>query len=574
MSEQPDADLLADLLVLWEDAWDQGEDLNAAELCGDRTDLVELLQKNITSLKQSAWMKRDPACPDGQERDEPPMTGTLAGRYRIECLIGEGGHGRVYKAYDEELERTVAIKVASTVTPTPDLLDEARRVAKLRHPNLVAVHDVARHDDQLFIISDYIEGRTLAEVIEQDELSITERVSLVAIVADALAYAHENGFVHRDIKPSNILIDMSGSPHVADFGIAASLDDLTTGRASSSGTLAYMSPEQLAAESQLIDGRTDVYALGVVLFETLTGRLPYKARTPLALREQILFRPAMSLHEALPTASSELEALCNRSLAKHPADRFQSAEEFARSLRSCKLTTRRAIPWKPVCFMLVGFAICCLLMVSWRVWNAEATNDLVRDGILHFDGHTRIVTNVERTLPVTLESWINPAPYRDENCQFIIGSDIPGDFGLGIAICGSLLSIEHIRGMVNSDASVVPGEWSHIAGVFTENETRLYLNGKLLVEAPGSTNERVTKFVIGNVGENNFLHYFRGQVRSLRISTGELYDKDFLPTADLRPIDSTVLSMASLQRDENNILTQSGKIVGRIERIDSSQKDQ
>lgn len=571
MSEQTDADFLADLLVRWEDAWDQGEDLSAAELCGERTELVEPLLKSIASLKQSAWMKRDPALADGYGHDEPPLTGSLAGRYRIESLIGEGGHGRVYKAYDEELERTVAIKVASTIKPTHDLLDEARRVAKLRHSNIVAVHDVARHGDQLFVVSDYIEGRTLAEVIENDGLSNAERVWLVAAVADALAYAHENGFVHRDIKPSNILIDKNGSPHVADFGIAASLDDLTNGRASSSGTLAYMSPEQLAAESQLIDGRTDLYSLGVVLFETLTGRRPYKARTPLALREQILFRPAMSLREALPTASSELDALCNRSLAKHPADRFQSADELAQALRSCNPKTRRAISWKPLGLVLSGFAICCVLMVSWWTWKSEATNELVRDGILHLDGHTRIVTNVERTLPATLEAWIKPDPYRDENCQFVIGSDIPGDFGLGIAICGSLLSIEHIKGMVNSDTSVVPGEWSHVAGVFTENETRLYLNGSLVAEAPGSTQERVTKFVIGNVGENNLLHYFRGQVRSARISTGELYNHEFVPTPDLLRLDSTVLVMVSPQPDDGNILTEDGSVVGQIERIAASQ---
>jgi len=565
MSEQTDADLLADLLVRWEDAWDQGEDLSAAELCGDRTDLVESLQKNIASLKQSAWMKRDPASLDCQGHDEPPLTGTLAGRYRIENLIGEGGHGRVHKAYDQELERTVAIKVASAVKPTPDLLDEARRVAKLRHPNLVAVHDVGRQDDQLFVVSDYIEGKTLAAVIERDELSLTERISLIAAVADALGYAHENGFVHRDIKPSNILIDENGSPHVADFGIATSLDDLTSGRASSSGTLAYMSPEQLAAESQLIDQRTDLYALGVVLFETLTGKLPYKARTPLALREQILFRPAMSLREAMPTASSELEALCNRSFAKHPSDRFQNADEFARSLRSCKLTTRRIFPWKPLGLVCVGFCICCVLVASWWAWNSKATDNFVQDGVLHFDGRTRIVTNVNRTLPVTLEAWVKPDPYRDENCQFIIGSDIPGEYGLGIAICGSMLSVEYVEGMVNSTAAIPPNRWSHVAAVFSEDETRLYLNGKLVETASGSTLGGETRFVIGNVGETNLISFYSGQIRSVRISAGEQYTGEF-KTKELQSNESTlVLIDGSATIQSGELVDASGQMVGRIE---------
>jgi serine/threonine protein kinase len=173
---------------------------------------------------------------------------------------------------------------------TPDLLDEARRVAKLRHSNIVAVFDVGRHNDQLFVVSEMIDGQTLADVIEIESLPPDVCLALTLAVATALQYAHEKGFVHRDIKPSNILIDQTGQPHVADFGIAATFDDLTTGRSGSAGTLAYMSPEQIAGENHLVDQRTDIYALGVVLYQMLTGQLPFKARTPLALREQILLR--------------------------------------------------------------------------------------------------------------------------------------------------------------------------------------------------------------------------------------------------------------------------------------------
>ncbi len=567
MTDPTDSEIVADLLVRWEDAWEQGDEVTPEKLCGERTDLIAAVAKGIEGLKASAWMKNDPASPQHTEFDEPLLTGMLAGRYRIEALIGEGGHGRVYRAVDEELKRTVAVKVAGSEKPTPDLLEEARRVAKLRHPNIVAVHDVGRHDDWLFVVSDFVEGHTLADVIEEGTLSPQQSIALIVTIAEALQYAHEQGFVHRDIKPTNILIDKNGSSHITDFGIAASLDDLTTGRTSSSGTLPYMSPEQLAGESHLIDGRTDVYALGVVLFETLTGRLSYKARTPQALREQILFRPAISLQQALPKASTELDALYLRSLAKHPADRFQSAGEFARSLRSCNLATRRKIPWRPTGLVLLGFLTCLSLVGSWWAWNSNATNDHVRDGVLHFDGRTRILTNVERTLPVTLEVWIKPDPYTDENCQFIIGSDIAGEYGLGIAICGSMLSVEYVEGMVNSSVAVPPNRWSNVAAVFTESETRLYLDGKLVATAPGSVPGGETQFVIGNVGENNLISFFRGQIGSVRISEGERYSGEFLPSK-LEADESTVFSIdGSAIIRGNELRNADGQMIGHFERF-------
>ncbi len=567
MNESNDDEILADLLVKWEDTWDQGEELSAQELCGDRIDLVEPLQVSIATLKQSCWMKSDPASADYEYRDEPLLTGKLADRYRIESLIGEGGHGRVYKAFDDELQRYVAIKVASTLRPTPDLLDEARRVAKLRHPNIVTILDVGREDEKLFIVSELIEGRTLSEVIAEDSADRPDRIAMIATIADALHYAHGNGFVHRDVKPSNLLIDSKGQPHVADFGIASRLDDVTDGRASTAGTLAYMSPEQLAGESQLIDHRTDIYALGVVLFETITGRLPYKARTPQVLREQILFRPPTSLRVTLPEASTELESICNRCLAKHPSDRYSTAAEVAQSLRETTTISPLSFNWTKLGFLIVGIALLSQLLFSVVNWLPGSDDSFIAGGVMHFDGRTRIVTNVKRKLPVTLEAWINPDTYKDVNCQFIIGSDIPKKYGCGLAICGSLLSVEYVAGMINSDAPVIPGEWSHVAGVFTEAETRLYLNGKLVVTGPGSTSDNSTSFVIGNVGETNFLDYFRGQLRSARISEGELYFGDFEVAAELTSNESTLMSIMDPKLRGDMVLAKDGVVTGKFERF-------
>ncbi|MGB7327928.1 MAG: LamG domain-containing protein [Rubripirellula sp.] len=189
----------------------------------------------------------------------------------------------------------------------------------------------------------------------------------------------------------------------------------------------------------------------------------------------------------------------------------------------------------------------------------------ILDGVMHFDGRTRVVTNLERTLPVTLEAWIKPASYTDDNCQFIIGSDIPGEYGLGIALCGSLLSVEHIEGMVNSRAAVVPGIWSHVAAVFTETDTRLYLNGKLVANVPGSSKGRSTIFVIGNVGQDKLLHYYRGQIRSVRISKGEQYSDTFEPSNLSRDETTILLLDKTISVSGESILDQDGEMLGTVE---------
>ena len=568
MSDETDTDLVADLLVRWEDAWDQGDDPTAEELCGERTDLIEEVRQKIVSLKRSSWMKKDPAA--FAQPTEPPLAGVLADRYRIDELVGEGGHGRVYKAFDQELQRTVAIKVASTITPTPDLLTEARRVASLKHPNLVPVFDVGRHEDQLFVVSEFIEGQTLAGVIEANTLPQPERIALVRKIASALAYAHGAGFVHRDIKPGNILLDSDGSPYLADFGIAASLDDLSEGKVSSSGTLAYMSPEQLANETQLVDQRTDIYSLGVVLFELLTSQRPYKARTPLALREQVLFRPPSPLREATPTASKELEQVCNRALAKHPADRFQNVADFGDALANSDAPTTKSRR-----NVIVGsVTLVALAAIGFWAWSQQGqdkqseSDGLVQSGVLHFDGRTRIVTNVKRTLPVTVEAWIKPDSYDGEAAQFVVGSDIPDHYGLGIALCGSMLGAEYVEGMLNTPEPVPPNRWSHVAAIFTESETKLFLDGKLIGTAPGSiTSGTETNFVIGNVGESNLIDFYQGEMKSVRISSGVRYaGKDFKPS-DLQNDETTLLLIDGTITQVDDSFLVGDEIIGTVERF-------
>lgn len=438
------------------------------------------------------------------------------------------------------MQRPVAVKVprprpAARADADDGLLEEARRAAGLRHPGIVAVHDVGRDDGDCFIVSDLIDGENLADRIARSRPGPAESARLIAEVAEALHFAHERGFIHRDIKPANILIDRHGRPLVTDFGIAATTADLIRGRSVASGTLPYMAPEQVAGEVQLIDARTDLYALGVVLYELLTGRHPYQARTPTALREQILFRSPAPLEADIPPALAEV---CLRCLSKHPADRYGSAQELADELRAAltRSTMRRSGRWLSIVMAGVLLGSGVLLGLGYLFHHPSSgtstpgqASPIAQDGVLLFDGQTRIVTPLERFAPVTLEAWVCPDRYEDHGNQFVIGSDIPTRYGLGLSISGAILSAEYIPGMMFSDRSVPLHKWSHVVAVFGEQETRLYLNGERVHVGPRTEVGGGTPFVIGCVGVTSPIDHFQGQIRAVRISAGERYTGDFRP---------------------------------------------
>lgn len=277
-----------------------------------------------------------------------PIPKGRIGRFVYEKEIGQGSVGIVYQFRDPLIGRKVAIKILNPQLPANQrqlfekhFIQEARAAGRLNHPNIVTVYDADKTGDLLFIVMEYLEGKELREMLsEGHEFNYKQIADMVARVANALDYAHENGVIHRDIKPANIFISGTTTPKVLDFGIASASRqitdvDATLGHDQLSerrllGTPNYMSPEQTRSET--VDARTDIFSLGVVLYQLLCGQLPFKGKDVHALLKAIANDPAVPPQEIKADVPLRLARIAAKALAKKPADRYQRASDMARDL--------------------------------------------------------------------------------------------------------------------------------------------------------------------------------------------------------------------------------------------------
>ncbi len=292
---------------------------------------------------------------------------SLLGRYTLLRELGRGTFGTVWLAQDEQLNRKVAVKI-----PRHELADdsendqfshEAKIAAQLAHPGIVAVYDVQRlKSGEWFVVMEYIDGKTLADSLKENRPTPGQTASWAAQIADALHAAHRQSLVHRDLKPANILLDWLGQPHIADFGLAVTEELQRRLAGNIAGTLLYMAPEQVRGETHRLDGRADIWSLGVILYEMLTGKRPFGGKRD-ELFDEIQHRqprPPRQIDERIPV---ELERICLKCLAKDPGSRYSTAADLAAELHSWKTGKPSAKKW-PIVAAATAAALVLLLAIG------------------------------------------------------------------------------------------------------------------------------------------------------------------------------------------------------------------
>ncbi|MCD8140400.1 MAG: serine/threonine protein kinase [Planctomycetaceae bacterium] len=354
--------------------------------CGRRFNPA-LSHEETVSIPGPVAEKTEPALADSDESEEPPPASRRFGEYDVLEEIARGGMGVVYLARQRVLRRVVALKVLRSGDNASDeerrrLLREAKAAAGLSHPNIVPIHEFSIHQGQPYFTMDYIDGTPLDELLEKGPLKVRQAVEIIATVARAIAYAHTRGIIHRDLKPANIIITPDGRPMITDFGLAVEMTPEKPNRrrmtmdGSIMGTIPYAPPEQAAGKIDQITERSDVYSMGAVLYEMLTGRPPFTGFTQFELMRRVINHDPTLPRQLNPKIHRDVETIIMKCLEKEPRRRYASAKSFADDCQSflkgeviaarpvtIGYRCRRFIARRPLLNLLSALVLCLSLAV-------------------------------------------------------------------------------------------------------------------------------------------------------------------------------------------------------------------
>ena len=325
----------------------------------------------------------------------PPKVNKI-GKYEVLDVIGRGGMGLVYKAIDPTIGRMVAIKkVTAVFSDDPDLLKrfyrEAQSTGKLQHPNIVTLHDLGDQDGVPYLVMEYLEGDSLEKVIKEHRpYTLAEKLNIIIQVCDGLGYAHQRQIVHRDVKPGNVVVLKDGGVKIVDFGIAQLGNERFTRTGQVVGSLYYMSPEQI--QDADIDARSDIYSTGVVLFEFLSGGLPFQGKDPTSTLAKILHDPPPTLEAFLRSYPPELDAVVQRALSKNRDERYTSMEDFAFDLQSVQEKLSRDL--------IAGYLRSAEVCMETREW--DKAREYLRQ-VLKFDKQHRRANELLRDVQIQIQ---------------------------------------------------------------------------------------------------------------------------------------------------------------------------